>query len=93
MANSNGTGPGYGIDIEDGYKNNQFFAFINCNFHGNKNGDLILISTKKVVIRDSKFYGNVNFGGPDRTGDEYLSEGNNYFAGRNWRKCYLWYRN
>ena len=81
MKNSTGTGLGYGIDVEDGYKNNQFFSFSNCNFHGNKNGDLILISTKKVVIRDSKFYGNVNFGGPDKTGDEYLSEGNIYFAG------------
>lgn len=77
MANSAGTGPGWGLDMEDGYMNNQKLTLRNCEFHDNKNGDFICVSTRGVYLENNKMNHNVLFGG---SGDDYLSFNNMYYG-------------
>lgn len=72
---SKGCNPGYGIDVEDGYMNNQRILVRSCNFHDNRAGDFICVSTRGVTLENNKFEKLVYFNGQ---GDDYLSQGNLY---------------
>ncbi len=71
-----GASPGYGIDVEDGYNINQNIIIRNNYFHHNKNGSLVVISARNVLVESNKFYGSVTLWGS--RGENYLSRNNLY---------------
>ena len=52
-----GASPGFGVDIEDGYKSNQYIKFENCSFYNNKWGNLVVKGAREVIIDNCKFQG------------------------------------
>ncbi|UAL46928.1 right-handed parallel beta-helix repeat-containing protein [Sutcliffiella horikoshii] len=76
IANIGGASPGYGIDIEDGYNLNQNIVIRSNYFHDNKNGDIVVISARNVLVEMNKFNGTVSFGGS--RGESYVSQYNSY---------------
>lgn len=78
MTTSNGTNPGYGIDVEDGYMTNQKITVKNCNIYDNRAGAFVCISTRGVHIENNKFRGLFVFSG---SGDDYFSLNNMYYGG------------
>ncbi len=76
IAFNGGAAPGYGIDIEDSYNINQNIIIRNNYFHDNKNGSLVVISARNVLLESNKFYGNVSLGGA--RGENYISRNNMY---------------
>ncbi|UAL50260.1 right-handed parallel beta-helix repeat-containing protein [Metabacillus dongyingensis] len=71
-----GAAPGYGIDLEDGYNLNQNITIRNNYFHDNKNGDIVVISARNVLVEMNKFNNTVSFGGA--RGENYISQYNEY---------------
>lgn len=71
-----GAAPGYGIDIEDGFNLNQNIIIRNNYFHDNKNGSIVVVSARNVLLEHNKFYGSVTMYGA--TGQNYISQYNLY---------------
>ncbi|UOK56373.1 right-handed parallel beta-helix repeat-containing protein [Bacillus sp. OVS6] len=71
-----GAAPGFGIDLEDGYNLNQNVIVRNNHFHDNKNGDIVTVSSRNVLLEMNKFNGTVSFGGG--RGENYVSQYNEY---------------
>ncbi|KRE97081.1 hypothetical protein ASG89_29940 [Paenibacillus sp. Soil766] len=76
ISKNGGTAPGFGIDIEDGYNLNQNITIRNNYFHDNKNGDVVVVSARNVLLELNKFNGTVSFGGS--RGENYVSQYNEY---------------
>ncbi|WP_242268054.1 right-handed parallel beta-helix repeat-containing protein [Bacillus cereus group sp. BfR-BA-01352] len=77
MNRSIGCNPGYGIDIEDGYMNNQKITIRNSNIYDNRAGAFVCISTRGVYLESNKMKGNVYLSG---SGDDYFSINNMYYG-------------
>ncbi|MGM0874210.1 MAG: right-handed parallel beta-helix repeat-containing protein [Bacillota bacterium] len=76
IARIGGASPGYGIDLEDGYNLNQNITIRNNYFHDNKNGDIVVISARNVLVEMNKFNGTVSFSGA--RGENFVSQYNEY---------------
>ncbi|MEH7546757.1 right-handed parallel beta-helix repeat-containing protein [Neobacillus vireti] len=76
IAKIGGAAPGYGIDLEDGYNLNQNITIRNNYFHDNKNGDVVVVSARNVLLEMNKFNGTVSFGGS--RGENFTSQYNQY---------------